>query len=152
VSAELVITRGLPGSGKTTFAREWVAEDRANRVRVNRDDLRNMFDDGVYHNGITEKRVVKARNALIRNFLGWGLDVICDDTNLPPRVVSDLRELASRCGATLEIKDLTQVPLEECLARNNARGDKLPVPEEWIRSQHAQYISPETGTILTPVV
>ena len=30
----VVITRGLPASGKTTFARQWVSEDKENRVRV----------------------------------------------------------------------------------------------------------------------
>ena len=41
----LVITRGLPGSGKTTYARAWVAEDREHRARVNRDDIRQMLGD-----------------------------------------------------------------------------------------------------------
>lgn len=139
MTARLVITRGLSGSGKTTFARNWITGDQANRVRVNRDDLRRMFDDDVYQGDITEKRVTRARNALIRNFLGWNMDVICDDTNLPPRVLSDLSELARKCGAVVEVIDLTHVPLEACLARNAARTDKQPVSEEWIRWMHAEY-------------
>jgi hypothetical protein len=43
---KLVITRGLPGCGKTTRARAWVAEDPSRRVRVNRDDLRTMLSGG----------------------------------------------------------------------------------------------------------
>jgi predicted kinase len=31
---KLVITRGLPGSGKTTHAVAWVAEDPAHRARI----------------------------------------------------------------------------------------------------------------------
>ena len=39
----LLLTRGLPASGKTTFARAWVAESPTDRARINRDDLRNVF-------------------------------------------------------------------------------------------------------------
>src|SRR3990167_2822145 len=42
VTLQLVCTRGLPASGKTTWAREGVANDPARRVRVSRDDFRAM--------------------------------------------------------------------------------------------------------------
>lgn len=32
---KLIILQGLPGSGKTTYARKWINEDFKNRVRVN---------------------------------------------------------------------------------------------------------------------
>jgi len=140
MTALLAITRGLPGSGKTTLAHAWVADDRQNRVRVNRDDLRAMIYDGVHENGITEGRIIVARNALIRAYLARNLNVICDDTNLPPRTMNELRSIATACGAQFELNDLTHLPLEVCLARNAARTDKQPVPEEWIRNMHAQYI------------
>ncbi|HEX2774665.1 MAG TPA: AAA family ATPase, partial [Micromonosporaceae bacterium] len=38
----LIVTRGLPGSGKTTYAR--TLQPRV--VRVNRDDLRRMLHGG----------------------------------------------------------------------------------------------------------
>mgnify|MGYP003455142708 FL=1 len=40
---KLILTRGIQGSGKTTWARQWVAEDPDSRVRINNDDLRNML-------------------------------------------------------------------------------------------------------------
>ena len=39
----LHLTRGIPGSGKSTFAKQWVQEDPEGRVRINRDDLRGMM-------------------------------------------------------------------------------------------------------------
>jgi len=41
--ATLIVTRGLPGSGKTTAATAWVAEEPLRRARVERDEIRSMF-------------------------------------------------------------------------------------------------------------
>jgi len=136
----LMITRGLPGSGKTTWATAWVAGDQERRARVNRDSIRMMLG-GVFNGGASEKRAIAARDSLILGLLRRGFDVVCDDTNLVPATVTELRDLARRCGAGFEVFDLTAVPLETCLARNAARKDKAPVPEPWIRSQHARYIA-----------
>ena len=43
---KLILTRGIQGSGKTTWARQWVAEDPSSRVRINNDDIRNMLVTG----------------------------------------------------------------------------------------------------------
>jgi predicted kinase len=137
----LIITRGLPASGKTTHARQWVAGDRAHRARVNRDDLRTMLDDGQFERGVTEPRILAARDAAILGLLGKGLSVICDDTNLPQRTARDLAALARRAGADFAVYDYTHVPLETCLERNAARADKVPVPEDAIRDMHARYLA-----------
>jgi predicted kinase len=137
----LIITRGLPASGKSTRARAWVDARRAHRARVNRDDLRTMLDYGVFEKGVTEPRILAARDALILGLLAKGLDVICDDTNLPQRSARDLARLARRAGAGFEVEDFTDVPLETCIERDAARGDKKPVGEAVIRDMHARYLA-----------
>ena len=137
----LIITRGLPGSGKTTAARAWVDGDRAHRARVNRDDLRSMVDGGVFVKGVTELRIQAARDALILGLLGKGLDVINDDTNLPQRTARDLATLARRAHAEFVVYDYTDVPLETCLERDAARLDKAPVGETVIRDMHTRYLA-----------
>lgn len=79
----LHFTRGLPASGKTTWARVWTAEHRGGRARVNRDDLRTMLDSGEYLKGVTEQRVIAIRDAAILDLLHRGYDVVCDDTTCP---------------------------------------------------------------------
>ena len=39
----LIICRGLPASGKTTWAKEWAMGDPYHRVRINQDDIRLML-------------------------------------------------------------------------------------------------------------
>lgn len=148
---ELVITRGLPASGKTTFARLWVERDRAKRARVNRDDLRRMVDDGVFIAGTTEQRIQAVRNSVIQGLLNRGVSVICDDTNLPNRVCRDLADIAARCRAEFRIEDFTNTSLELCLTRNEAREDKNPVPQHVIQDMHLRYIhGKQTPLAFTP--
>lgn len=136
--AVLIITRGLPASGKTTFARQWTAAWREHRVRVNRDDLRAMIDDGEFVKDVTEPRIIMAENALIAGFLDEGINVICDDTNLPQATVDLWRDLAKDRGAEFVIMDLTGVPLEECIERNSRRERK--VPEDVIRDLYEKWV------------
>ena len=135
----LHITRGLPASGKTTWARAWAAEDRESRVRVNRDELRQMLDDGTFIKGVTEQRVLAVRDEAVVRLLGSGYDVVCDDTNLPQWNARALARLARKAGAGFEVHDFTHIPLETCLERDAARAE--PVGEERIRDLHLRFLA-----------
>jgi predicted kinase len=134
----LIITRGLPASGKSTWARQWVGEDPKRRAEVNRDMLRLMMHGGFAD---AEPQVTAAEHAAIEALLRKGISVTCSDTNLPQRTARLLAKIARRAHADLEVRDLTDVPLDTCLARNAARTDKEPVPEDRIRAMHARYVA-----------
>ncbi|MCO6011524.1 AAA family ATPase [Actinoallomurus purpureus] len=151
----LHITRGLPGSGKTTWAHQWTAQNTDRRVRVNRDDLRGMLDDSRWIKGVTEGRMLAARDAAVLALLRLGLDVACDDTNLPNHAVRALAKLARQAGAELEVHDFTDVPLETCIARDAARD--RTVGEAVIRDMHARFLNGRPRPLplpadLTPIV
>lgn len=146
----LIITRALPGAGKTTRAKDWVAEDPKHRARVNRDDIRSMLHGDAPYSHETEVSVRAVRDRAIRSLLSRNVDVICDDTNLVQRTARDLRELAQLEGTEFEIWDMTNVPLDVCLARNAARLDKTPVPEDKIVEMWEKYIRPH-GYPLPPL-
>lgn len=145
---KLVITRGLPGSGKSTYAREWVSEDPKHRAEVNRDLLRAMMHGGYVD---AEVMVTNARDAAIRELLKRGVDVICSDTNLPQRTARDLAKIARAAGAEVEVRDFTLVSLEVCLERNQIRDDKEPVPESAILRMHERYIRGKALPLPLPV-
>lgn len=140
--AKLTITRGLPGSGKTTYAEAWVMQDPARRVCINRDALRAMihFDQ---RNSIheTEQAITKVSHDLARTYLRAEFDVIVDDTNLRQRHAREWATLAKVAGAEFEVKDFTQVPLETVLAQNLQRPASKVVPEEVIREMHTKFLN-----------
>lgn len=143
--AKLIITRGLPASGKSTRAKAWVAEDPTRRARVNRDTLRLMMHDGAFIQGSsqgpdTEEQIKVVRDAAIKALLARGVDVVCDDTNLPQRVARDLRRLAVLAGGEFEVWDLTDVRRKECLRRNALREGAARVPDEVIQDMYRRYI------------
>lgn len=123
--ASLTITRGLPASGKTTWAEQQVASNHGNTVRVSRDDLREKVFGGA-PNGILdphgEKQVTLLQAQMVSSLLMGGYHVIIDDTNLKPEAVKQWHGLARSHGADFHIKDFHTSP-EECLKRNKARGD-----------------------------
>ena len=42
---QLIITKGLPASGKSTWARQKVKESNGTLKRINKDDIRAMVED-----------------------------------------------------------------------------------------------------------
>lgn len=141
--SRLVITRGLPGSGKTTYAKRWVSENATRRSRLNRDDLREMLHGGPQgYARELENAVTVAHQAGVRALLMSGKDVICDDMNLSSRQVRDWQKLASEAGAEFEIVDLTNVPVETCVVRDlhRAATGGRHVGENYIWGKYQQFI------------
>ncbi|HEX6869842.1 MAG TPA: AAA family ATPase [Micromonosporaceae bacterium] len=132
----LTITRGLPGAGKTTWARR-----QPRSVRVNRDELRRMLHGGPLGLGWAEVQVTVAQRAQVRALLEAGVNVICDDTNLRAKVVRELGELAQTCGANVVIQDFTDVPLEVCIARDATRRGDDRVGEATIRDMWQRFLA-----------
>jgi predicted kinase len=120
---KLIMTKGLPGSGKSTWAEEQVlAAPPGSVVRINKDLLRTMLNVDRFKGGKTEKPVLNARDALIDLFLGQGKTVISDDTNLVPSHEIALRQFAVRRAVEFVVKDFTDVPLEVCIERDRQRA------------------------------
>lgn len=117
----LHITRGLPGSGKSTFAREWVAADPARRARINRDDVRALVH--APHAGhSTETATTMVCHSSLRSLLRKGWDVICDDTNLNAGNVRSLMKLAQQVGADVEFHDFP-ISADEAKQRDDNRAE-----------------------------
>jgi predicted kinase len=133
--ATFTIARGLPGSGKTTWARA-----QRGHVRVSRDDLRHMLHGGMIGQGWAERQVTIAERALVDALLRAGVNVISDNTNLNRKHVRELTALAHAASAEVVVRDFTDVDVEQCVARDASRPD--PVGEEAIRGMWRRYLQP----------
>ena len=136
---QIIILRGLPGSGKTTWALQEMAAHPGVYKRVNKDALRAMLDDGVY-SGINEFFVREIRNKIIILAIINGYSILVDDTNFNAAHEEEIRVQFSD-WADIIVKDFTDVPLEECIRRD--AGREKSVGEDVIRNMWQKYLAPK---------
>lgn len=139
---KLIICKGLPASGKSTYAREWVAEDPSNRVQIEKDEIRKnsrLFKDGVYnHKRGDESIVIKERDRLIHQALSSGKSVISSDTNLVSKHLVQMSAIAKQYNAEVEIKSFLDVPIKELIERDKNRENS--VGEQVIRKMFHEQV------------
>lgn len=150
---KIIVLRGLPGSGKSTWAKQYQAE-HPGTVRTNKDELRAMLHDSKHSKG-RENFVLAVRDFIVDKALADGHDIIVDDTNLHEKHLDRMKEIAARRMATIEIKDFTDVPLETCIQRDLARPRS--VGERVIRQMHRQFLEtkptpPHYDPVLPPCI
>ncbi|MDX6187886.1 AAA family ATPase [Flavobacterium sp. Fl-318] len=144
---KVILMKGLPGSGKSTLAKKIISENPETYKRINRDDLRAMFDNG-FTSQKNEKFVKKIRDILITKSLEEGKSLVIDDTNLSETNLRRVSQLVEVYNAKFNEKVLVEVievntDVEVCIERDALRAK--PVGEKVIRKMHRQFFkdSPE---------
>lgn len=144
---KIILTRGLPASGKTSWSKDQVAKSNGKIKRVNKDDLRDMIDVGAWSK-TNEQLILNARDALVTLFISNKEveTVIVDDTNFEEKHFNTMVGFADSytklCNRdiTVEYKDFLDVSLDECIERDSKRIK--PVGQKVIREMHQRYILP----------
>ena len=122
----LYFLRGLPASGKTTWAKTRLTAlnsgGKIQAIRTNKDEIRaRLRRKGVN----SESRVIRRETELVTKALKAGLDVIIDNTHFNPIHEWRYRDLAKEYGHQFEIVTFTDVPLEECIRRDQKRRNSV---------------------------
>lgn len=140
---KLIICRGIQGSGKSTWAKEWAKADCNHRIRFNWDDMRNMM--GTYW--VPERENTGIMKTLRAAFLGEmmqkGWDICVDNMNLNPKdwefyegIVKTHNQTFPQEQYEIEYMDFF-TPVEECIRRDSMRPN--PIGEAVIRATWKRY-------------
>lgn len=129
---KVLYLKGIPGSGKSTYAKELVAKGWK---RVNRDDIRSMVDNGHWSKK-NEKLVKQLRDDIIIAALDSGYNVVVDDTNIEGTNIEDITDLVetSFLGKVEFETKFFDTPVGECIRRDSLRPN--PVGKKVIRRMY----------------
>lgn len=141
---QLLMLKGLPASGKTTYAKQLLTV--GNWKRVNKDDLRAMLDNYRWSKQ-NEKFVLELRDKIISDALYRGLNVVVDDTNFNPKHEEDFLRIAEMSRVGFEVK-FFDTPIEDCIERDLKRP--VSVGERVIRQMYDQYLKPKPEVYVPP--
>ena len=144
--SKIIFTRGIQGSGKSTWAKQWCI-DHPDWVRINRDDIRNMR--GQYWLPKDEGMISEMELELIISALESGKNVVIDAMNLNKErdIKGKLDAIRKRLNVNdpitihHEVYDFTDVSLEECQRRNLIRPNSIDPAV--IQRTWEKYLAPE---------
>lgn len=139
--AKIILCRGIQGSGKTTWAKQYCKE-HPNTIRVNRDDIRQMFSQKWSKE--LEQIVIDTELRAIDNALYEEMDVVVDDvSNLNRYTVDKIWDIVRKYQQMRSISDYGIIyqdffiPLQDCIERDSKRPN--PIGEEVIRKTYEKY-------------
>ena len=132
----ILVLQGIPASGKSTWAREFVNQN-PDWIIVNRDDIRRMF--GKYWMPNRERLVERVESDIIYTAITSNWNVIIDDTNLNPKTIKKWMAVAEILDVKIEFQKF-DISLEEALQRDKNRSN--PVGEEVIVRFYNKYCNP----------
>ncbi len=140
---KIILTQGIQGSGKSTWAKQWVEEDPINRVRWNNDDCRKMC--GPYWILEREDFIAHIRKNFIHQAMQSKKDIVIDDMNLNPKTIEHYKMVVIHYNDSkkpedqyvLEFKNFFNTSVEECVRRDSLRPN--PIGEKVIRETFNKY-------------
>jgi predicted kinase len=144
---KVIILQGIPGSGKTTWAKDFCHENK-NYIRVNRDDLRRMRGDYLLPD--QEILITDFEMNCIFSSLERGYNVIVDSTNINPKFNKEMVNKIKKSYPYTEIEfKLFDVTLEEAIKRDENRIDS--VGKDVIIKMYNNYLHLNETNKLVPV-
>lgn len=142
---KIILTQGIQGSGKSTFAKKWVEEDPVHRVRWNNDDCRRMC--GPYWIPERETFIRILKESFLSTAMMAPKDIVVDNMNLNPKTINYYKDLVNGYNKvansrgqelyTLEYKQFFNISVDECILRDSMRPN--PIGEKIIKSTYRKY-------------
>ena len=138
----LLLMRGAPGVGKTTF----IQQNGLNEYALSSDNIRMMYQspvmmpDGSISIALSnDKEVWDTLFKVLEARMERGEFVVVDATNSKTSEMNRYKDLASIYRYRIFCVDLTGIPIEECKRRNLLRPAYKQVPEATINKMYARF-------------
>lgn len=140
----LLLMRGAPGAGKST----WIKQHNLENYTLSPDDIRvlcsstEMQADGSFvisQNRNNENQVWKILFNLLEYRMSRGEFTVIDATCSKTKDMQQYKTLADQYRYRMYIVDFTDVPLETCLAQNKMRPAYKHVPQAAIENIYARF-------------
>ena len=132
----LVLLRGAPASGKSTF----ISEHKLEPYTLCADKIRMQVSSPVLNTKgefvISQKQdkyVWDTLYVMLEKRMQDGCFTVIDATHYKTSLISPYKKLAKKYGYRVYIVDFTDVPYDELVRRNSTRPEHQRVPEEVIK-------------------
>lgn len=139
---DLLLLRGVPGCGKSTF----IKENNLFPYTICPDNIRLMFDSPVFDPETGKKSISQKQNKrvwkmvydLAEEKMERGEFIVIDAMNID---VSVWKNIAEKYRYKIYVADFSDVPLDTCLKQNLMRDEYKQVPEDVIKNAYKKLIS-----------
>lgn len=144
----IIMTRGLPGSGKSTWAKKFI-NDNSGYLRWNNDDFCYMLSGQIFGR-VNGKLLSRSRKSFLVSAWRSGSNVVIDNTNLNPYTTREVKAVLDELSADYTIQNVffpvsLQVAIERDRARDNPVGADVIVAmhDKWIQKWPALQVASE---------
>ena len=154
----LLLMRGAPGAGKTT----WIKEHGLENYSISPDNIRTLCSSPELQPS-GEFKISQERNnenavweilfKILEHRMSKGEFTVIDATCSKTKDIQKYKELAQSYRYRMFIVDFTGVPLETCLKQNKMRPEIKQVPSKAIENIYARFATqkvPSGVTIIQP--
>ena len=132
----LILLRGAPASGKSSFIKEHHLEPYtlcADQIRMQVSSPILNTDGKFVISQAQDKYVWETLDVMLERRMQDGCFTIVDATHYKSSLINRYKKLVHKYGYRTYIVDFTDVPYDELISRNNARDEHQRVPEEVIK-------------------
>lgn len=136
MNQKILLLKGLPGSGKTEYAKQYCLNN-PEFVRINKDDIRILLGNLPYSREV-EKEVLRIERDLGLTILKLGKSIIVDDTNFATYHTSYWKNVAESGFEFLS--ETIDTPVEVCIQRDLSR--EKSVGKQVILDMYERYVKP----------
>jgi len=150
----LVLMRGSPGCGKTT----WIQQNGLSDYALSADKIRGLFaspelrtDGSTMISQRNDKIVWETLFQMLERRMQRGDFTIIDACNSKTSEMTRYKNLAQQYRYRIYCVDMTDIPIEETLKRNRSRSALQVVPEEYIQRVYSRFETQQIPSGITRV-